>query len=54
MKRDEKLTEQTFTVRLIRPSTGSAFSYQVQAVSIAQAQRKAENDNPGWKANGIG
>lgn len=47
---NEKLTERTFQVRLHRSWTGSNFTAEVKAVSPAQAQRKAEEQNPGWKA----
>lgn len=49
----DRSTESTFRVRLYRPSTGSTFTYEVRAVSSAQAQRIAQDHNPGWEAQGI-
>jgi len=50
---NEKLTERTFQVRLHRRWSGSNFTVEVRAVSPAQAQRRAEEQNPGWKAQGV-
>lgn len=47
---NEKLTEQDYDVRLYRASTGSGITITVRAVSVAQAQRKAEAELPGWQA----
>lgn len=46
----DKLTERLYNVRLYRAWSGSAFNIEVKAASSAAAQRIAENQNPGWKA----
>lgn len=47
---NEKLTEREYSVRLSRPNTGSGITIKVNAVSPAQAQRKAQDELPGWHA----
>jgi len=56
---NEKLTERPYTVGLLRQliqerwSIESALTITVTAVSTAQAQRKAEDELPGWTANSV-